>query len=82
MQTSLQTTTDEKAASKLDIHERKAHARPRSHQPIHSTMRSWVRGKSAWFSGGERERPILRFLSRLFWGKCPAKMTHHPNGQS
>ena len=42
------------------------------------TVRSWVRGKRAWFDGGEGERPILRFLLGLFGGKCPAGMTYHP----
>ena len=39
---------------------------------------SWVRGKRAWSSGGEREKPILGFLLRLFWGKCLAGMTYYP----
>ena len=40
--------------------------------------RSWVRGKKVWFSGKERGKPILEFLLRLFWRKCPAGMTYHP----
>ena len=43
---------------------------------------SEVMGQRAWFGGGEREKPILRFLPGLFWVKCPTEMTHHPNGQS
>ena len=39
---------------------------------------SWVRGKRAWSSDGERRKPILGFLLRLFWEKCPAGMTYHP----
>ena len=31
---------------------------------------SCVRGKRAWSSGGERGKPILGFLLRLFWGSC------------
>ena len=61
---------------------RKAQTSPACTQPIQSTVRSWVRGKRAWFGGEERERPILRFLLGLFWGKCPTGITHHPNGQS
>ena len=39
---------------------------------------SWVRGKRSWSSGGERGKPILGFLHRLFWGKCHAGMTYRP----
>ena len=28
-----------------------------------------------WGEGGE---PILGFLFKLFWGKCPTRMTYHP----
>ena len=59
---------------------RKAQVSPAYTQPIQDTMRSWVRGKRAWFGGGEREIPILRFLPGLFWEKRPVGMTHHPNG--
>ena len=32
----------------------------------------------AWSSSGEREKkPILGFLFKLFWGKCPVGMTCH-----
>ena len=41
-------------------------------------VRSWVRGKRAWFGGGEKGKSILGFMLRLFWGKCPAEMTYHP----
>ena len=41
-------------------------------------VRSWVRGERAWSGGEERGKPILGFLLRLFWGKCPAGMTYHP----
>ena len=37
---------------------------------------SWVRGKRVWFGGGERVKPILGFLLRLFWRKCTAGMTY------
>ena len=39
---------------------------------------SWVRGKRSWSSGGERGKPILGFLHRLFWGKCHVGMTYRP----
>ena len=39
---------------------------------------SWVRDKRVWFGGGERGKPILGFLLRLFWGKCPVGMTYRP----
>ena len=47
-------------------------------QSIQEVVRSWVRGKRAWSGGGERGKPILGFLLKLFWGKCPAGMTYHP----
>ena len=43
-------------------------------------MRSWVRGKKAWSGGGERGKPILGFLLRLFWGKRPTGMAYRPKG--
>ena len=39
---------------------------------------SWVRGKRVWSGGEEREKPILGFLLKLFWGKCPSGMTYRP----
>ena len=57
---------------------RKAQTPPACTQPIQDTVRSWVRGKRAWFGGEERRKPISRFLLGLFWGKCPAGMTYHP----
>ena len=58
---------------------RKAQTPPACTQPIQGMVRLWVRGKRAWFGNGERKKNlILRFLLRLFWGKCPAGMTHYP----
>ena len=28
----------------------------------------WVKGKRVWSGGGDRGKPILGFLLRLFWG--------------
>ena len=39
---------------------------------------SWVRDKRAWSGSWERGKPIMGFLLRLFWGKCPAMMTYNP----
>ena len=39
---------------------------------------SCIRGKRVWSSDGERGKPILGFLLRLFWGKCPVEMTCRP----
>ena len=61
---------------------RKAQTSPAYTQPIQDAVRSWVRGKRAWFGGGERGRLILRFLPGHFWGKCLTGMTHHPNKKS
>ena len=41
---------------------RKTQTSPACTQPIQDTVRSWVRGKRAWFGSGERGKPILRFL--------------------
>jgi len=41
-------------------------------------VRSWVKGKKTWFGGGERGKPILKFLLRLFWEKCPVRITCRP----
>ena len=61
---------------------RKAYTLPACTQLIKDIVRSWVRDKRAWFGGGERGKPILRFLLRPFWRKCPARITYHPKGQS
>ena len=80
------TTVDAWAASKFWTYMEegtcKAQTSPACTQPIQETVRSWVKGKRAWFGGGERGKPILGFLLGLFWGKCPARMTYYPNGQS
>ena len=60
----------------------KAQTLPACTQPIQDTVRSLVRGKRAWFGGGERGNPILRFLLGLFRRKCPTRMTYHPKGQN
>ena len=40
---------------------------------------SWVRGKRGHDLTVRRgKKPILGFLLRLFWGKCPAGMKCHP----
>ena len=56
----------------------KAQTSPACTQPIQEVVRSWVRGKRAWSGDGERGKPILGFLLRLFWRKCPTRMTYHP----
>ena len=40
-----------------------------------------LKGGMVWW-WGEGENLFLRFLLGLFWGKCPARMTYHPNGYS
>ena len=40
---------------------------------------SWVKGnKGHGLVVGRGKKPILGFLLKLFWGKCPAGMTCHP----
>ena len=61
----------------LNTHESGARTRLRHHQPIPSQYRSGgpcVRGKR----GDGLGEPILGFLLKLFWGKCPVGMTYHP----
>ena len=36
------------------------------------------RYKRVWSGGGEKGEPILGFLLKFFWGKCPTGMTSHP----
>ena len=39
---------------------------------------SWVRKKKGHgLAVGRGKKPILGFLLRLFWGKCPTGMTCH-----
>ena len=63
----------------LDIHGREACTRPRSHQPIQDTVRSWIRGKRVWFGSGERgktyfEVPAWALLGEVFcWDDIPSK---------
>ena len=57
---------------------RKAETSPTCTPPIWDMVRSWVRGKRAWFGGRDRGKPILRFLLKLFWGIRPVGMTYHP----
>ena len=54
----------------------KAQTSPACIPPIQEVVRSWVRGKRAWSGGGEREKPILGFLLRLFGGKYSAGRTY------
>ena len=69
----------------MDISKRKAHARPRHHQPVPRQYKTWwghgpkVRGKGGivwWW--GEGKRSILRLLPKPFWEVRPAGMTDHP----
>ena len=59
-----------------------AHTRLKHHQPVPNQYKGnepWVRGKREYgLTIGRREKPILGFLLKLFWGKCPAEMTYHP----
>ena len=39
----------------------------------------WVRGKRGYgLAVGRRGKSILGFQLKLFWEKCPARMTYHP----
>ena len=73
----------------MDISERKAHARPRHHQPVPSQYRTWwghgpnIRSKGGmiwWW--GEGKKSILRFLPKPFWEVRSARMTDHPKEAS
>ena len=69
----------------MDKFERKAHARPRHHQPVPSQYRTWwghgpeVRGNGGvvWWRG-EGKRSIFGPYLSLFWEVRPAGMIDHP----
>ena len=42
----------------------KAQTLPTYTQPIQDTVRSWVRGKRAWFGGGEKGKTYFEVLAR------------------
>ena len=60
----------------MDTHGSQACTRFRHHQVIPSQYRndgSWVRGKRGYgLAVRRREKPILEFPLKLFWGKCSA----------
>ena len=47
----------------------KAQTSPACTQPIQDTVRSWVRGKKAWFGGGEREKTYFEVPTRALLGE-------------
>ena len=59
-----------------------AHTRLKHHPLVPSQYRGggpWVRGKRENDLVVERRgKPILGFPLKLFWGKCPTRMTYHP----
>ena len=65
----------------IDTHGSKARTRLMHHQPVPSQYRGggqWVRGKREYdLEVGRKGEPILAFPLKLFWGKCPARMTYH-----
>ena len=80
MQTSLQTTAN--IAGKFWTHVEVKHAQGPDFTSLYLANTrgggSWVRGKRVWSGGGEKGKPIMRFLLKFFWGKCPARMTYRP----
>ena len=48
---------------------RKAQTSPVCTQPIQDTIRSWVRGKKAWFGGGERGETYFEVPARALLGE-------------
>ena len=66
----------------MDSYGSGAHTRLRHHSFVPSQYRGgepWVTGKRGYGLTVERRgKPILGFSFKLFWGKCPAKMTYHP----
>ena len=80
MQTSLQITVN--AVGQFWTHGEVEHAQGPDFTSLYPANtgggRSWVSGKRVWSGGGERRKPILGFLLRLFWGKCLARMTYRP----
>ena len=70
------------AASKFWTHAKVEHAQGANFTSLYLANTggggSWVRGKKVCSGGGERGKPILWFLLKLFWGKCPTEMTYRP----
>ena len=58
---------------------RKAQTLPACTQPIQDTVRSWVKGKKAWFGDWEREKtyfevPTWTLLGEMsYWDNIPPK---------
>ena len=80
MQTSLQTTAN--TAGKYWTHAEVEYAQGPDFTSLYPANigggGSWVKGKKVWYGGRERGKPILGFLRKLFWGKCPTRMTYRP----
>ena len=80
MQRSLQTTAN--AAGKFSTHAEVEHAQGPDFTSLYPANTggggSWVKDKRVWSGSGERGKPILEFLLKLFWRKCLVGMTYRP----
>ena len=66
----------------MDLHRSEARIRLQHHPLVPSQYKHggpWARGKRGYGLVVDRKgKSILGFLLKLFWGKCPARMTYHP----
>ena len=65
----------------MDSHKSGPQTRLRHHPLVLSQYRSggpWIRGKKGYgLAVRRRGKPILGFMLKLFWEKCPTRMTYH-----
>ena len=66
----------------MNLYGSEACTRPRHHPLVPNQYRGsglWVRGKRGYgLVVGRREKSIMGFPLKLFWGKYSAGMTYHP----
>ena len=66
----------------MDSHDSGARTRLSHHPLVPSQYKGsgpWIKGKREYdLVVGKRGKSILGFPLKLFWGKCPVRMTYHP----
>ena len=66
----------------MDSYGSRAHIRLGHHPLVPSQYRrgrTWVRGKRGYgLAMGKKGKSIMGFPLKLFWRKCPVRMTYHP----
>ena len=66
----------------MDLHGSGACTRLKNHPLVPNQYKNsgpWVKGKRGYSLAVRRiGKSILGFSLKLFWGKCPVRMTYHP----